>query len=83
MASGATLIGVNNRDLGTFQTDLAVSERLIPMMPEGCLAVSESAISNSQDVKRVADAGAGAVLIGTTFCASPDIEAKVREVMGW
>lgn len=83
MALGANLIGVNNRNLATFQTDLATSERLLPRIAPHALAVSESALATPADLSRVAAAGARAVLIGTTFCASPDIEMKVREVMGW
>lgn len=82
LESGAGLIGVNNRDLSTFRTDLATSEAILPML-EGRLAVSESAITTVEDVLRVQSAGARAVLIGTTFCRAANIEAKVREVMGW
>jgi len=78
-----TIIGVNNRNLATFETDLATSERLIPRIAPYCLAVSESALATSDDLRRVAQAGARAVLIGTTFCGARDVEAKVREVMGW
>ncbi|GMV89467.1 MAG: indole-3-glycerol phosphate synthase [Chthonomonas sp.] len=77
------LVGVNNRNLSTFKTDLAVSERLIPWIPEGVLAVSESALRCREDIERVQAAGARAVLIGTEFCSAPDVAARVREVMGW
>lgn len=83
LAVGAKIIGINNRDLITFETSLQTSERLLPMLSGRALAVSESAIEVREDVRRVAKAGANAVLIGTTFCASPDVEAKVREVMAW
>jgi indole-3-glycerol phosphate synthase len=83
MAIGAKLIGVNNRDLADFKTDLAVSEQVLPMLPKEAVKVSESALETFLDLERVRVAGANAVLIGTTFCASPDIEAKVGEVMGW
>lgn len=82
LGSGATLIGVNNRDLATFQTDLAMSEQILPKLA-GLTAVSESALNSRADVERVAQAGARAVLIGTAFCRSPDIGAKVKVVMGW
>lgn len=80
---GATLIGVNNRDLYTFETDLAMSDRLIPLIAGQALAISESALTSHDDVLRVERAGARAVLIGTAFCQSDDVERKVREVMGW
>lgn len=83
---GCNLVGVNNRNLRDFKTDLAVSEELLPFLkkslPEAVL-VSESALENLNDLARVKLAGARAVLIGTAFCASPEIEVKVKEVMGW
>jgi indole-3-glycerol phosphate synthase len=80
---GAPLIGVNNRDLGTFKTDLSTSERLIPKLLGHAFPVSESALETHADLERVQAAGAKAVLIGTSFCATPNIESKVQEVMGW
>lgn len=82
-ALGATMIGVNNRDLSTFQTDLATTERLLPSIRREAVKVSESALSTHADIRRAEAAGANAVLIGTAFCAEPDIESKVRAVMGW
>jgi indole-3-glycerol phosphate synthase len=79
----ADLIGVNNRDLADFATDLQVSETLLPLIKDKAFAVSESALATREDLNRVEAAGAEAVLIGTTFCSAPDIEGKVREVMGW
>ncbi len=78
----ARLVGVNNRNLATFETDLATSERLIPMLTAE-FKLSESALRSRTDLDRVKAAGADGVLIGTTFCESEDIESKVREVMGW
>ena len=77
------LIGINNRDLATFETDITTTERLMKMMPEGVFTVSESAIQARADVLRVTSFGANAVLIGTAFCGSPDIGEKVKEVMGY
>jgi indole-3-glycerol phosphate synthase len=78
---GCNLIGVNNRDLSTFTTDLSVSERLIPMITPFAFAVSESSVESRADVDRVKQAGAGAVLIGTRFTSQEDIGQAVDEVM--
>jgi indole-3-glycerol phosphate synthase len=83
---GFRFVGVNNRNLRDFKVDLEASEQLIPLLQRGlpdALIVSESALSTKFDIDRVQAAGARAVLIGTTFCASPDIGGKVHEVMGW
>ncbi len=76
------LIGINNRDLATFQTSLAVTERLRPMLPADITVVSESGIATSSDVKRLADANIDAVLIGEALVTAPDIAAKVQELAG-
>lgn len=81
--TGADMIGVNSRDLATLRTDLQVSERLLPMIPMGAIRIAESALSRREDVERVKGAGADGVLIGTAFCASPNIPEKVREIMNW
>ena len=83
---GCGLVGINNRDLADFRTDLSTTERLTPLLKAGlpnALIVSESALETNEDIARVQMAQVDAVLIGTTFCASPDIGAKVKEVMGW
>jgi len=82
LGAGARLIGINSRDLNTFVTDLGTVERLAAMVPDGVTLVAESGIKTFADVKRVADAGAGAVLVGETFMRAPDVGAAVRELMG-
>ena len=77
---GADMIGVNNRDLRTFETRLETSELLIPLIPTGTISVSESALDSAEAVARVTS---DAVLIGTAFCQESDVAAKVREVMQW
>jgi indole-3-glycerol phosphate synthase len=72
MVHGAEIIGVNNRDLAVFATDLALSERLIARFPEGMTAVSESGINTSADAARARRAGAHAVLVGEALMRSPD-----------
>jgi indole-3-glycerol phosphate synthase len=71
-AHGAAVIGVNNRDLAAFRTDLALSERLIARLPAGVVAVSESGISNAGDAARARRAGAHAVLVGEALMRSAD-----------
>ncbi|HEY1765313.1 MAG TPA: indole-3-glycerol phosphate synthase TrpC [Opitutaceae bacterium] len=72
VAHGARLIGVNNRDLSAFTTDLSLSERLIPLFPPGVVAISESGINSAADASRVRKAGARAVLVGESLMRSPD-----------
>jgi indole-3-glycerol phosphate synthase len=76
------LVGVNNRDLSTFETNLDISDRLILLFEGKSFVVGESALQTKEDVLRIARAGARGVLIGTAFCSAPDIGAKVLEVMG-
>lgn len=63
---------MNNRDLSIFQTDLSLSERLIPKFPRAVIAVSESGIHTSADTARVHRAGAHAVLVGESLMKAPD-----------
>lgn len=68
----ARIIGVNNRDLAVFKTDLGLSERLIPRFPRGVIAVSESGIVTAADAARARAAGAHAVLVGEALMKAPD-----------
>jgi indole-3-glycerol phosphate synthase len=83
LAAKSPLIGVNNRDLSDFRTDLTYSETLLPHVARHATTVSESGLSTSADIDKVRSWGANAVLIGTTFCEARDIGRAVREVMGW
>ncbi|XID94323.1 indole-3-glycerol phosphate synthase TrpC [Paenibacillaceae bacterium WGS1546] len=78
----ATLIGVNNRDLKTFETDLRVTEQLIGLMPSGVVAVSESAIATPDDIAFVRRAGAQAVLVGEHFMRQDNVRNAVNELLG-
>jgi indole-3-glycerol phosphate synthase len=80
LGAGAPVIGVNNRNLQTLATDLAVSLALLPRIPPGPVAVSESGISARADVERVAAAGAHAVLVGEALVRADDVRATVREL---
>ena len=79
----ADLIGINNRDLVTLETDLLATETILPLIKGKAVCISESAIETHADVARVERAGADGVLVGTVFCASEEPETKVKEVMGW
>ncbi|HSL49232.1 MAG TPA: indole-3-glycerol phosphate synthase TrpC [Candidatus Deferrimicrobiaceae bacterium] len=77
---GAPVIGVNNRDLQTLVTSLEPSLHLLPQIPPGPVAVSESGLASGADVARVVAAGAHAVLVGETLLRAADVAAKVREL---
>ena len=79
---GAELIGVNNRDLRTFTTDLAVTERLAPLVPEGAVLVSESGILEHADIVRLGACGASAFLVGESLMREPDVGVALRKLRG-
>jgi indole-3-glycerol phosphate synthase len=79
---GARLIGINNRDLKTFEARLETTERLAPAAPAGTCLVSESGIASRADVLRIARAGAHAMLVGEALSRSGDPAAKIRELLG-
>ena len=77
---GAKLVGVNNRDLTVFRTDLAISERLIPQLPRDVVAVSESGITTGAEAARARAAGARAVLVGEALMRAPDPAALIAAI---
>ena len=82
VALGADLIGVNNRDLRSFETDLAATEKLAPDVPEGAILVSESGIFTAAHVERLAGAGARAFLVGESLMREADPGAALRRLRG-
>lgn len=82
LAHGAGVIGVNNRDLAVFKTDLALSERLIPQFPPHVVAVSESGIFSGFDAQRAAAAGARAVLVGEALMKADQPAALIADFRG-
>lgn len=82
LASGATLVGVNNRDLRTFTTRLEQTIEMMPRMPGGVTVVGESGIRHHADLRRLGEAGVHAVLVGESLMRSPDIGAALRSLRG-
>jgi indole-3-glycerol phosphate synthase len=80
--AGADLIGINNRDLRTFETDLGVTERLAKRVPEGALVVAESGIHARADLARLERAGAAAFLVGESLMRQPDPGLALRRLLG-
>ncbi len=79
--AGATVLGVNNRDLRTFTEDLGTTERVAAVAPEGITLVAESAIRHAADARRMAACGAHALLVGEALVTTGDIAGKARELM--
>ena len=82
LTTGCELIGINNRNLQTFTTDLATTERLLPLIPAGHFVVAESGIASRADVLRLQRAGARGFLVGESLMRENDIGAKLRELQG-
>ncbi len=82
LAAGADIIGINNRDLKTFKVDLDTTRRLMALMPPGKTVVAESGIKNRQDIEKVRGWGVNAALVGEALTSSPDIAARMRELIG-
>jgi indole-3-glycerol phosphate synthase len=82
VASGAPMIGVNNRDLETLMVDMTTTERLLPLIPANVIAIAESGIASRDDVVKAAAHGADAVLAGSALSTADDPEEAVRILAG-
>ena len=82
LLSNPDIIGINNRDLDTMEISIENTLKLTPKIPKEIVTVSESGISNNEDIEKIRSIGVNAVLIGAAFLESGDIAARVREVMG-
>lgn len=82
VGSGATIIGINNRNLRTFDVDLAVTESVAPMLPSGTVVVGESGIFTRNHVERLSHSGVDAVLVGESLILQDDRAAAVRQITG-
>jgi indole-3-glycerol phosphate synthase len=80
VAANATLFGINNRDLHTFNVDLATTERIRPLLPADAIVVGESGVHTKADVERLHRAGVRAILVGEAFMTAPDVAAKMAEL---
>lgn len=78
----ADIIGINNRNLKTFETALETTEKLIQFIPKDKTVISESGIKNKTDMKFLKDLGVGGVLIGEAFMRTKSIDEKLRELRG-
>ena len=79
--SEAKVIGINNRDLNTFNVDLTTTKRLRPLIPQDRIVVSESGIKDHSDIERMREWGVDAVLVGESLMSAPDIVAKMEELL--
>ena len=82
LAAGAQLIGVNNRDLRSFEVDLGHTIRLRDQVPLDCVLVGESGIHTRADVLRLQEAGVDAMLVGESLMREADIAAAVKRLLG-
>ncbi|MCD7746118.1 MAG: indole-3-glycerol phosphate synthase TrpC [Lachnospiraceae bacterium] len=82
MNAGAKILGVNNRDLKTFQVDLGTSARYRKLVPPETIFVSESGVRNADDIKKLVENGTNAVLIGETLMRAADKKAMLCELRG-
>jgi indole-3-glycerol phosphate synthase len=81
VALGADLVGVNNRDLRTFNVDLSITEALARLAPEGALLVTESGIFTPEDAARLEASGARAMLVGESLMRQADVTAATRALL--
>lgn len=80
---GADVVGINNRDLRTFEVSLDVTRSLMPMIPPGVVVVSESGIRNRADRELMGNMGVDALLVGESLLTAPDVAAATREICGY
>jgi indole-3-glycerol phosphate synthase len=79
---GATVIGINNRNLDSLEVDLKTTKRLAPKVPQHCITISESGIGGGKDILALQNGGIQGVLVGTAIMKSRNISGKVKELVG-
>jgi indole-3-glycerol phosphate synthase len=82
LAAGAEIIGINNRDLKTFSTDIKTTLTLAPLIPRDRIVVTESGINTREDIEQLIEAGIHCFLIGEALMRAEDIGGKLRELLG-
>jgi indole-3-glycerol phosphate synthase len=80
LEAGARVVGVNHRDLRTFEVDLGLTERLRKVVPKEVVLVAESGIHDADDARRMREAGADAILVGEALMRADDVAARIREL---
>jgi indole-3-glycerol phosphate synthase len=81
VANGCDFIGINNRDLKTFEVDLATTEKLRPLLPDEAVVVAESGVFTRDDAQRLRNAGADALLVGESLMKSGDAQKAIEELL--
>lgn len=81
LSLGGQIIGINNRDLKTFEVDIDTASKLISLIPKDRVIISESGINNHKTIRYLKDLGVNAILIGEAFMAAEDIGTKMKEIM--
>lgn len=83
LEAGARIVGVNHRNLHTFDVDLGLTEHLRKLIPREVVVVAESGIHSSDDARRMREAGADAILVGEELMRSPDPAVRIKELTAW
>jgi len=81
VACGAEIIGINNRDLDSFNVDINTTFELAPLVPDNCVVVSESGIADEEDILSLKEIGIHAILVGSALMKSNDLEAKTANLV--
>ena len=81
VSNGCQFVGINNRDLNTFDVNLATTERLRPLLGDNCIVVAESGVWNGEDARRLRDAGADALLVGESLMRAGDVANAIGELL--